>query len=574
MESSLSPSREAAPAPPDGPSAGAAGPAPAEGATRRLEARLRRLEAHLGFAPLSDEAVAAILEDRTVASPLDLPQAVAAEELEKQIGEYWLARAGVVALSLGLSFLVAFPLRGVPPLVSSLIGFAAAVGLGLLAQRWRAVRAELAGFLLSGACFLMFFAVLRLHFRAGAPSVVAGPLVLGLLTAVVAGEFWIALRWGSQLIAAFVLVLALAGAAIAGVASYQFLVLVGLSVFAAAVAWRRGWAGFALAATALILLAHVDWLLGHPLLGRAPRGVGAPAGNLFALAVCAVSLASVGCRPGAQDDHVGLRVGRAFLLGAGVLLVVLINGALFPRITTGWVTLGAGAAILAGAVACWAWQRSVYATAVFTCAGNLLVSVAILRLVPPPGCYAWLAWQSLLVAVLAVAWRSRIILVANLVIYAGIYAAYVALSDGAGAVNLSFALAALLTAELLQWRREALALRTGLMRNLYLGAAGVAIPYGLYQLVPRAWVGASWLGAAAGYFVASALLRSPRFRWMGIFTTLATIAWVFVVDLAHLDPAYRIVSFLVLGVGLLVISLVYSRRARRGARPAAGPAQD
>ena len=65
------------------------------------------------------------------------------------------------------------------------------------------------------------------------------------------------------------------------------------------------------------------------------------------------------------------------------------------------------------------------------------------------------------------------------------------------------------------------------------------------------------------YFVASAVLSNVKYRLMGISTIMATIVYVFVVDLARLEAAYRIVSFLVLGVVLLGVSVAYARQRRR-----------
>lgn len=536
---------------------------PGDPEKQRVEARLLRLENYLGFRPLNDEAVGAILRGDTALPPPRRVTEAVEGDLEGEIGEYWLARVGVIALCLGVAFLVAFPLRGVPAGVSSLIGFVAA-GLFLVgAWRWRTLGTGLAGILRAGAFFLLFFATLRLHFFTTRPAIEPRGVVLTLLLLVLAGEMALAVNWGSQLLAGFVVVLALALGAMADSASFQFALMFGLAAVLAALVWRRNWPWLGLAGLVLVLLAHVDWLLSHPLLGRALRGVAAPEGNLLALAGCAVPFLIIGCRPRAQADPTVVRVGRALVLAGGVLLVVLINLALFPALTTAPVLLACGLFLLAGALACWWRQQSVYATGILACAGQLLLSVAIIRGVPMPASYAWLAWQSLLVAATAVTFRSRIILVANLFIFAGIYLAYLFLSPGSGLVNLSFALVALGTARLLNWRKERLELRTELMRNLYLGAAAVAIPYGLRQLVPPGWVSVAWLAAAGGYFLASAVLHNAKYRWLGIATVLATIVYVFTVDLAHLAPGYRILSFLVLGVVLLGISLAYARRRRQ-----------
>jgi len=71
------------------------------------------------------------------------------------------------------------------------------------------------------------------------------------------------------------------------------------------------------------------------------------------------------------------------------------------------------------------------------------------------------------------------------------------------------------------------------------------------------------LGPSAVYFLASLLLSNRKYRSMAMATVLATIVYVFIVDLSHLEPAYRIISFLVLGVALLVISVFYARQRRR-----------
>jgi len=53
--------------------------------------------------------------------------------------------------------------------------------------------------------------------------------------------------------------------------------------------------------------------------------------------------------------------------------------------------------------------------------------------------------------------------------------------------------------------------------------------------------------------------RSAFVRWQALVLIAATIVKVFVYDVSELDRAYRILSFIVLGVLLLAISFVYQR---------------
>jgi uncharacterized membrane protein len=50
---------------------------------------------------------------------------------------------------------------------------------------------------------------------------------------------------------------------------------------------------------------------------------------------------------------------------------------------------------------------------------------------------------------------------------------------------------------------------------------------------------------------------------MALLTTVLTILYLFIVDLTTVDPVVRIVSFLVVGIALLTISMIYSRKKQR-----------
>jgi uncharacterized membrane protein len=76
-------------------------------------------------------------------------------------------------------------------------------------------------------------------------------------------------------------------------------------------------------------------------------------------------------------------------------------------------------------------------------------------------------------------------------------------------------------------------------------------------------VSLSWLGAAVFYFIISLILKNKKYRWMAILTLFLAVIYVFVVDMARLEAGYRILSFLALGVVLLVISLLYARSRQK-----------
>ena len=71
-----------------------------------------------------------------------------------------------------------------------------------------------------------------------------------------------------------------------------------------------------------------------------------------------------------------------------------------------------------------------------------------------------------------------------------------------------------------------------------------------------------WVGYALVLVVAGALLKSAATRWQGLGLLLMAIIKVFFFDLSFLTRFYRIVSFFVLGLVLLLVSFFYQRRAK------------
>jgi uncharacterized membrane protein len=77
-----------------------------------------------------------------------------------------------------------------------------------------------------------------------------------------------------------------------------------------------------------------------------------------------------------------------------------------------------------------------------------------------------------------------------------------------------------------------------------------------------------------GAMLTVGILRSNRLlRWMALILLGMTIVKVFLVDLASLDTIYRIISFIVLGAILLVVSFLYQRFRQRWMEGAEAPDQ-
>jgi hypothetical protein len=66
------------------------------------------------------------------------------------------------------------------------------------------------------------------------------------------------------------------------------------------------------------------------------------------------------------------------------------------------------------------------------------------------------------------------------------------------------------------------------------------------------------------------MLKNLKYRWMSLFTLLATILYLVFVDLARLDLKFRVAAFLFLGLMAVAISLFYARHKRQAPKDTTG----
>jgi hypothetical protein len=325
---------------------------------------------------------------------------------------------------------------------------------------------------------------------------------------------------------------------------------------------RFNWTGVPIIGISLAFLVHLLWATGNPQFGNRLQLVNSPEGNLFFLLLYAV-IFGVGGLLARGEEEATSDILAAIGNGIGFSsLLLLLTLTAFKTHIVAW-HLAASLVFLGLSILYWTRCHSKYVVFVYAMLGYGALSTAIVVQFPMPDFFIWLCWQSILVLSTAVWFRSRFIVVGNFVIYVIVFISYLLTAPTVSVVSIGFGIVALLSARILNWQRDRLELRTEMMRNAYLASALFVIPYALYHSMPPGYVSLSWLAIALGYYVISRLLKNRKYRWMALLTTALAILYVFLVDLVGINPILRIVSFLVLGSALLVISMVYSKRAQR-----------
>ena len=517
---------------------------------RTLENRIARIESRLE------------LESPEVPQPEAAP-AIAAEddeELELELGQNWFAKAGIVGLALGIAFLLTLPYSGFPSFLPSLLGYCLVGGIFFLSHYWKESFQQVSRYLLGGGLLLLYFTTLRLFYFTPAPALANKSIELALLLFVVSGNLIVAYRRQSIYLAGFNLTLGFLTALIGGQPLFIFTVLTFLSAVIAYFTWKFQSFRFLSFGVASTYLTHFLWSANNPFFtGEIQFGL-APEIHLgFILLYAALFAATMTFRNDRTSEGAGVILNGALnaFVGFGIFSLSTLAG---PGIHIAVWQSCASALFLTLAIIFWIREKSVYSTFAYAMVGYAALSAAIVAQFPMPDFFVWLCWQSLLVVSTAVWFRSRFIVVANFIIYLIIFVAYLVSSSTVSSVSVSFGIIALLSARVLNWQRDKLALRTELMRNAYLASALLFLPYALYNSVPPHLVSVSWLVLAALYYSASRILKSRKYRWMALLTMSLTILYVFVVDLTTVDPVVRIVSFLAVGSALLGISMIYSRK--------------
>jgi hypothetical protein len=525
---------------------------------RKLEKRIARLELHLGL-PLSDSEPAPGEQGQVPASP---PTGGKEAGLELSIGEFGMAWAGSVVSLLGIIFLMTYTLSQGHDVLSAAIGYCAGAGLYVLARLWRRAFPYLARIFASASLLLAYYTTVRLHYFTPAPLVENRHVALVLLLLVAALQLFLALAARSQVLAALAVLLGLTSALLSDAAHVMLPLVVLLAALTVYLASRRSWWRLLNLSIVLSYFAHLLWLLNNPVAGHAIRATAAQQYSLAYLFLTAAVFAWPPVSYGREANTDAARVGVVFLNCLGFSAVVSLAAlVLFPG-NLASIYLAACGLLLACSVGQWLKTHVQFAPATYACFGYMALSASIYGFAKVPEAFLWLALQSFLVVSMALWFQSRALVVVNAAIYLGILLAYWISSPLSNLVNFGFALVALGSARVMNWKRERLTLRTDGLRNVYLAITFVMVLYSLYHALPGSYVALSWTATAVAYFLLSLLLKNVKYRWMSLFTLVATVLYLFVVDLARLDPKFRVAAFLFLGLMAVAVSLFYTRLRR------------
>ncbi len=483
--------------------------------------------------------------------------------LESTIGRFGLAWMGNIVLIFGITFFTQYLIMLGRDLLSALIGYVTAGAIYYLAFYLKNSNFHLASIFKINSQVLLFYVTVRLYFFTSTPLISSKIVTIILLIIVVAWQSYLAIRHQSQTFASLSVIFALAVAILCDSTHFSLLSVTMAAFGAVYYTCRYKWKPLLFITIILSYLSFSLWLFGNPFMGHPMQLLAENHSGviyLFALGACFSVMLMLRVKDSSADEFlIGVTLVNGFLFTSFLLLVVI------RFYTNNYVNLFSVITIFCLAYSVLLHSKSDwnFASAFYALYGFMAMSIALYGLFGLPRVYLLLSVQSLIVVSLALWFRNRLIVIMNSLLFLIILLVYLISSVSTDGVNFSFALIALISARIINWRKSRLQIKTELIRNLYLIEGFFMILYALVHAVPKQFVTLSWTMAALIYFIVSLVLKNVKYRYMALGTMICAAVYLFIIDLARIDLIYRVLALLFLAAISIGISVYYTNRIKR-----------
>lgn len=481
------------------------------------------------------------------------------DSIEFRVGEYGMAWLGNIVLLFGLTFLVQYLQNSGYPLFSALIGFASVAGIYAGAHFTRSSFSYLSKLFAYNGHLLLFFMTARLHFLQADPIIKSQTIGLFFLIVTLGTLFYLAFRRKSQLMSGMVLFLIL----VSGIISNSVPISSTLATIAALLSvilyYRFGWIKLVILFITATYLTHLDWLINNPFLGNSPEFIKSPGIGYFNLLATGFIFSVLALLPKKEDVSKDFVITSVIWNGLGFsfLLAMVVVVFLQNNYVTYFSVLAAFCLIYAVILQSRSFLK--ITASMYALYGFMAMSVAFYGILKLPGAFMLLSLQSLVVVSMALWFGSRFIVVMNTFLFMFLMILYLKEPVSINSTNFSFMLVALITARIINWKKERLKIKTELIRNVYLILGFGMTLIAFYHAVPPSYITVSWISAALLFFIVGRLIKNIKYRWLAIAALVASALKLIFMDLSHLDIGFRVLIFLLLAIISLSVSILYTK---------------
>jgi hypothetical protein len=410
---------------------------------------------------------------------------------------------------------------------------------------------------------LLFYLTLRLHFFSNEPILSNKTVSVLLLLFLIVLQAYLSYRDKSQGFAALFVIFALTTGIVCDAAYFILPLMILVACGSVYYYYRFKWKPLLVVTIILCYISAFIWLLGNPVIGHPMKLIAEQhSGVVYFLGLGAIFSTPLLFRntDKSEDDFL---TGVTFVNGIlySLLLIFIVLG-FFSK---NYVVLFSGLTLccLAYSIVLHSRFDWNFASAFYSLYGFMAMSIALYGIFKLPGVYLLLSVQSLLVVSMALWFRNRLIIVMNSILFLTILIVYLLSSKNVDGVDFSFALVALISARIINWKNSRLQIKTDLIRNLYMLEGFCMMLLALLNAVPKQFVTFSWTVTALLYFIISLLLKNIKYRYMALGTMICSAFYLFIVDLARIGIIYRVLALLFLAAISIGISIYYTNRVKK-----------
>jgi hypothetical protein len=516
-----------------------------------LESRLTRVEEELGI----DTA----LSPASISGNDDDLKYKEKNNFESRIGGYGLALLGNIVFLFGIIFFSNYIQDSGYPLMSAILGYVCVAGIFILSNFAEKKISYLSVMFKMVGLLMLYYVTMRLHFFTSHPVIENLSVSLILILIILIFQVYQAISKKSELYAATALILTL----VSGLISNSTEAMLGSTVVASAASvfffYKYNWKSSLIISMLLVYLTFILWFLNNPIIPAAKIIV--PENYfchiyLFTCAVLFSLISLVRVREKLSNSYMMAALLLNGILFSGILLI-FIPAFFQQNYTTLFIVISLFCMVYSILMKFYCdWK---FAKAYFAMYGFVAISISAYGIFKLPNSYLLLTLQSLYVISIAIWFRSKLMMSMNTILFLSLLIAYFVGADLRDSINFSFAATAFVSSAIIDWRKKYLEIETNLLHNIYIIIAFSTILFSLFKAIPAQYITLTWTALAIVYFIYSILFHNVRYRWMAIFTMIATALYLFLVDFSRISLIYRVVAFLFLAIISITISLYYVR---------------
>ena len=483
--------------------------------------------------------------------------------IESKFGEFGLAWLGNLVLLFGIIFLVQYFQNTNYRIIAPAIGYISVAGLFSVSWYLRNSHRSMASIFSLNGYILLYVVTLKLHYFSKEPVISDENIGFILVLLVTLFQGIIAVRRNSQGLAGLAFIMCFVSAIVSNTTHIMLPLAVIISTAAVYFMFRYSWWRLLIFSIFLVYFVVLLWFIHNPLMGHRFEILKIHDSGFIYLFIIAAIYSLIGLIKERESFSGNMALTSIILNGLGFsFLITLFTLSFFKNNYIIVFASIAGFCMIYSVIlqykSSWKVMASLYALY-----GFVAMSVMVYGIYGFPRAYFLLALQSLLVVSIALWFRSRVIVVMNTILFLILLLTYLTTSPNVTSANISFALVALVSARIVNWKKQLLRIKTELLRNTYLVTGFIMVLYALYRAVPGQYVTLSWISAAILYFVLSFAIHNIKYRYLALATMVATALYLFIVDLARVEIIVRVIAFLFLAVLSIVISLYYTKRRNR-----------